>query len=320
MGQKKDSERKIDISVVIPVYGCPGALPDLYKRLKETLKRITDRYEIILVNDACPYHSWDIIKTICEEDKNAIGMNMSRNFGQIKAITAGLDISKGEYVVVMDCDLQDRPESIIELYKKLQEGYDVVFARREGRKDNFITKFLSKCFYRLYGYFTEDTFDSSICNFSISKRKVINAYCYMREQNRAYTMFIRWIGFKQTAIDMPADKRFEGKSSYNFRKKLKIALEIITSQSNRPLILSIKIGFDIALIALCYIIYIICKYLMNGDVLVGWTSLIASIYFIGGMLLCAIGVVGIYVGNIFDETKHRPLYVISEYINREENY
>lgn len=320
MSQERDTERKIDISVVIPVYGCPGALSELHRRLKETLKRITDRYEIILVNDACPYHSWDIVKTICEEDKNVIGVNMSRNFGQIKAITAGLDLSKGTYVVVMDCDLQDRPESIMELYEKLQEGYDVVFARREGRKDNAMTKFLSKCFYKVYGYFTEGRFDSSICNFSISKRKVIDAYCYMREQNRAFAMFIRWVGFKQTAIDMPADERFEGGSSYNFRKKLKMALEIITSQSNKPLIFSIKIGFGITLLALCSIIYIFSKNLIQGDLLVDLEILIASVYLMGGMLLCAIGAVGMYVGYIFNETKHRPLYVISECINGKAEY
>lgn len=320
MCQKKGPERNIEISVVIPVYGCPGALPELYRRLKETLKKITDRYEVIFVNDACPYHSWDIVKSICEKDKHIIGVNMSRNFGQIRAITAGLDLSAGEYVVVMDCDLQDRPEGITELYEKLKEGYDVVFARREGRKDNLITKFLSKCFYKVYGYFTEGIFDSSICNFSISKRKVIDAYCNMREQNRAYTMFIRWLGFEQTAIDMPADGRFEGKSSYNFRKKMKMALEIITSQSNRPLLFSIKIGFHIALLALCYIIYIICRNLFFGDVLMGWTSLMASIYLMGGLLLCAIGVVGIYVGNIFNEAKHRPLYVIAECINGKAEY
>ena len=215
----------------------------------------------------------------------------------------------------MDCDLQDRPESIPELYKKALEGYDVVFARREGRKDSFITKFLSKSFYKVYDYFTDGNFDSSICNFSISKRKVIDAYCMMREQNRAYTMFIRWLGFKQTAIDMSADERYEGKSSYNLRKKIKMAFEIITSQSNKPLLFSIKAGFIIAAFALIYIIYLIARYILVGDIVVGWTTIVASIYLMGGILLSAIGIVGIYVGNIFNEAKNRPLYVIDESIN-----
>lgn len=308
----------MDISVVIPVYGCRAALPELHRRLCESLEQIVDTFEIILVDDCCPQNSWEEIKKLCEKDKRVVGMHMSRNFGQIKAITAGLDKSRGDWIVVMDCDLQDRPESIIELYNKAQEGYDVVFARREGRVDSAITKFLSRSFYKVYDYFTDGTFDSSICNFSISKRKVIDAYCRMREQNRAYTMFIRWLGFNQTAINLKADARYEGESSYNMKKKLKMAFEIITSQSNKPLMISVKAGFAIAVIALIYIIYVIVRALVVGDTLAGWPSLIGSIYLMGGILLCALGVVGIYVGNIFNEAKNRPIYVISECINGEE--
>lgn len=308
----------MDISVVIPVYGCRAALPELHRRLCESLEQIVDTFEIILVDDCCPQNSWEEIKKLCEKDKRVVGMHMSRNFGQIKAITAGLDKSRGDWIVVMDCDLQDRPESIIELYNKAQEGYDVVFAKREGRVDSAITKFLSRSFYKVYDYFTDGTFDSSICNFSISKRKVIDAYCRMREQNRAYTMFIRWLGFNQTAINLKADARYEGESSYNMKKKLKMAFEIITSQSNKPLMISVKAGFAIAVIALIYIIYVIVRALVVGDTLAGWPSLIGSVYLMGGILLCALGVVGIYVGNIFNETKNRPIYVISECINGEE--
>lgn len=308
----------MDISVVIPVYGCRAALPELHRRLCESLEQIVDTFEIILVDDCCPQNSWEEIKKLCEKDKRVVGMHMSRNFGQIKAITAGLDKSRGNWIVVMDCDLQDRPESIIELYNKAQEGYDVVFAKREGRVDSAITKFLSRSFYKVYDYFTDGTFDSSICNFSISKRKVIDAYCRMREQNRAYTMFIRWLGFNQTAINLKADARYDGESSYNMKKKLKMAFEIITSQSNKPLMISVKAGFAIAVIALIYIIYVIVRALVVGDTLAGWPSLIGSVYLMGGILLCALGVVGIYVGNIFNEAKNRPIYVISECINGEE--
>lgn len=307
----------MDISVVIPVYGCRAALPELHRRLCETLEQIVGTFEIILVDDCCPQNSWEEIKKLCEKDKRVVGIKMSRNFGQIKAITAGLDSCKGDWIVVMDCDLQDRPEAIVELYNKAQEGYDVVFAKREGRVDSFITKLLSKSFYKVYDYFTEGTFDSSICNFSISKRKVIDAYCRMREHNRAFTMFIKWLGFQQTAIELKADARFEGKSSYNMRKKTRMAFEIITSQSNKPLIFSVKLGFTIATLALIYIIYILIRALVIGDTTLGWPSLIGSVYLMGGILLCSVGVVGIYVGNIFNETKNRPIYVISECLNGE---
>lgn len=308
----------MDISVVIPVYGCRAAIPELHRRLCNSLQEITDSYEIILVDDCCPQNSWEAIRNICLIDKQVVGIHLSRNFGQIKAITAGLDCSKGDWVVVMDCDLQDRPEAIVELYHKAMEGYDVVFARREDRKDTVLTKFLSRLFYKVYDYFTDGNFDSSICNFSISKRVVIDNYCRMREHNRAYTMFIKWLGFKQTAINLVADERFEGKSSYNFRKKVKMAFEIITSQSNKPLLFSIRCGFVMALISLLYIIYLVVRVLTTGDVTAGWTSTVASIYLIGGVLLAAIGVVGLYIGNIFDEVKNRPLYVIAEQINGED--
>lgn len=308
----------MDISVVIPVYGCRAALPELYKRLCGSLEQIADAFEIILVDDCCPQNSWEVIKELCNKDKRVVGMHMSRNFGQIRAITAGLDKSRGDWVVVMDCDLQDRPESIVELYQKAQEGYDVVFARRQGRKDSAITKFLSKSFYKVYDYFTDGTFDSSICNFSISKRVVIDAYCRMREQNRAFTMFIRWLGFRQIAIDLQADERFEGESSYNLKRKINMAFEIITSQSNKPLLFSVKAGFVIAALALIYILYLILRVIIVGDVLAGWTSTIASIYLMGGLILCAIGILGIYIGNIFNEAKGRPLYLIAECLNGEE--
>ena len=309
----------MDISVVILVYGCRAALPELHRRLCDSLTKITDKFEIILVDDFCPQNSWEEIQKICKQDSRVVGMHMSRNFGQIRAITAGLDKSKGDWVVVMDCDLQDNPEAIVDLYQKAQEGYDVVFARRKGRKDSAVTKFLSKCFYKVYDYFTDGNFDNAICNFCISKRIVIDNYCRMREQNRAYTLFIKWLGFKQTAIDIDADERFEGKSSYNLHRKMKMAFEVITSQSNKPLMFSVKAGFVIALISLLYIIVLVLRKLIIGNISIGWTSMIASIYLVGGILLCAIGVVGIYVGNIFNETKRRPLYIIEQCLNDNDN-
>ena len=308
----------MDISVVIPVYGCKAALPELHRRLTESLSQITNEYEIILVDDNCPQNSWEEIVELCQKDEKVKGFHLSRNFGQIRAITAGLDKSKGDWVVVMDCDLQDRPEAIVELYQKAQEGYDVVFARRTERVDTAVTKILSKTFYKVYDYFTDGAFDSSICNFSISRRKVIGSYCSMREHNRAFTMFIRWLGFKETAIDLKADARFEGTSSYNLKRKLKMAFEIITSQSNKPLFFSVHAGFLIALCSFLYIVYLMLRALVIGDILSGWTTIVASIYLMGGLLLIAIGVVGIYIGNIFEEVKNRPLYVIAEALNEKE--
>lgn len=305
----------MDISVVIPVYGCRAALPELHQRLVNTLEGLVEEFEIILVDDRCPQNSWEVIKNICENDKRTVGVRLARNFGQIKAITAGLEQADGDWVVVMDCDLQDRPEGIAELYKKALEGYDVVFSKRHHRKDSTVTKLLSKGFYKVYNYFTEGNYDSSVNNFSIISRKVINYYLKMGEQNRAFIMFIKWLGFDQTVIELEGDKRYEGDSSYSFRKKIKLAFELILDQSNLPLKASMKLGFLISFISFFYIIYLVIRAVFFNDILLGWTTVVASIYLMGGLILAAIGIVGLYIGNIFDEVKKRPLYVVQEVLN-----
>ena len=307
----------MDFSVVVPVYGCRDALPELHRRLVETLEQMGKSFELIFVDDHDKQNSWEEIFRICQQDKRVRGIKLSRNFGQIRAITAGLDNAKGDWIVVMDCDLQDRPESIPELYRKACEGFDVVFAKRVDRKDSALTKFLSKSFYKVYEYFTDGTYDASLCNFSISRRIVIQNYCKLREHNRGYTMFIKWLGFRQTAIELVGDERFSGSSSYSFSKKMNMAFELITAQSNKPLQLSIRIGFVISLIAFAFLTYTVLRQLLFNDGAAGWTSLIASIYLMGGIILAAIGVVGLYVGNIFTEVKNRPLYVIEEDVNGE---
>ena len=305
----------MEISVVVPVYGCPAAVEPLSDRLVAAISTITEDFEIILVNDADPKNSWAEIEKVCKKESRIKGIELSRNFGQIRAITAGLDYCSGEWVVVMDCDLQDRPEAIPELYRKAQEGYDVVFVKRKDRKDTGTVKFLSKAFYKVFDYFTDGNYDGSICNFSISRKKVIEAYCTMREQNRAYVMFLKWLGFRSVAIEIEGDERFEGKSSYNLRRKLRLASELITAQSNKPLQLSVTIGFISALFSFVFFIVQIIRYLCGAALLTGWTSTIVSIYFIGGLILMAIGIAGIYLGYIFNEVKGRPLYVVRTVLN-----
>lgn len=307
------------MSVVVPVYGCRAALRQLYERVVKSVTQITDDFELILVNDRCPQNSWEVIKEICAEDKRVVGLNLARNFGQIKAITAGLDYCNGDWVVVMDCDLQDRPEEIIRLYNKAVEGgYDVVFAKRKQRKDSPIKKAMSRAFYKVYNYFSDGCYDPDVCNFSISKKKVIDNYCRMREQDRGFVIFMMWLGFKRTCIEVEHDERFEGKSSYSLRKRFKLAFEIILSQSNKPLLFTVRLGALISAASLIAIIYFIVRYFITKQVLTGWTSLIVSIYLIGGLLMVNVGVVGIYVGNIFNESKKRPLYVTDEILNAEE--
>ena len=310
----------MDISVVIPVYGCRAALPVLCERLNDTLSSIVKDYEIILVEDHCPQNSWESIKELCEKNKHIKGIHLSRNFGQANAITAGIDICTGDWVVVMDCDLQDPPEAIVDLYNKAQEGYDVVFAKRVHRKDSAVTLFLSRSFYRVLSYFAEEEIDPSIGNFSISRRTVIENYCRMREQNRAYQMFIQWLGFRQTAIGIECEERYEGKSSYSIQKKIRFAVSVITTHSNKPLKMSIRLGFVLSAVSMIYILVLITQKLMGRYILAGWTSIIAAIFIMGGLILMMLGIVGIYIGNIFNEVKNRPIYVISETLNCGESY
>ena len=307
----------MDISVVIPVYGCRAALTELYRRLVESVSKITNEFEIILVNDNCPQNSWEVIEELCANDKRVKGIELSRNFGQMRAILAGLDYAVGEWIVVMDCDLQDRPEEIVRLYEKAQEGYDVVFARRKERKDNPLKVFLANQFYKVYRFATEGNYDGAVCNFSIVKKNVIGNYCRMREQHRGYVMYIRWLGFRQTIIDVEHDARYEGKSSYSLKKRIDMAIELLTSQSDKILKLFVSFGFVMSISAFLAIIGLII-YHYTAQVAVGWTSLIATNVLIGGIIIVVIGIVGIYVGNIFMQTKDRPLYVIRQMLNEDE--
>jgi len=271
------SNNNIHISIITPVYGCSSSLEKLYARLISTLTQITEDFEIIMVNDASPDNAWE-----------------------------------GEWVVVMDCDLQDQPEEIIKLYNKAQEGYDVVFGRRHQRKDSFFKRLGSKLFYKILDYFTESKIDNSVANFSLISSNVVDQLRKLREQNRLYPLFVNWVGFKRTDIDIAHSKREEGKSSYTFQKLVNLAIDGIVSQSNKPLKLAIKFGFIMSILSLFYAFWLTIRYFIFSIPVQGWTSVMVSIYFIGGLLFANMGILGLYIGKTFDETKNRPLYLIEE--------
>lgn len=302
----------MNISVVIPVYGCKTCLMELCSRLESTLSRIVAEYEIILVNDASPDNAWEIISCLVVKDQRIKGINLSKNFGQHHAITAGLDYTCGEWVVVMDCDLQDQPEEIYKLYNEAIRGYDVVLGRRVERKDSVLKKTGSKLFYSVYDYLTDQQSDATIANFGIYNQKVIDNIKKMREQNRNFPLFVRWLGFKVSEIDIEHAVRAEGISSYNLKKLLNLAIDSIVSQSNKPLRLSIKAGFFLSFVSFVYAIYLISRHFFLGVSVPGWTSVMVSLYFIAGLVLANMGVLGLYLGKIFDETKGRPLYVVKD--------
>ncbi|AFL67647.1 glycosyltransferase family 2 protein [Sulfurospirillum barnesii] len=305
----------IKISVVSPVYGCKESLFELYERLVASLSQISNQFEIIFVNDACPQGSWERIVMLCARDERVKGINLSRNFGQHYAITAGLDHAKGEWVVVMDCDLQDRPEEIIKLYNTARDGYDIVFGRRVERQDSFFKRLGSRAFNKVLEYFTDSKHDNSIANFGIYSQKVVQTINRYREHSRDFLLFAQMVGFKKIEIDIEHASRTYGSSSYNLSKLFKLAIDSIVSHSNKPLRLSIQLGFFIALGSLMYASWLVLRYFFYGTTTEGWTSLMVSMFFMFGLLFAIIGIVGLYIGKIFDEVKRRPLYIIEETIN-----
>lgn len=304
--------KNVHLSVVTPVYGCADSLGKLYSRLVATLSEITKDFEIIMVNDDSPDPAWEIIKELAKSDDRVKGVKLSRNFGQHRAITAGLTYALGDWIVVMDCDLQDQPEEIIKLYNKAQEGFDIVFGKRVQRKDRLLKRISSKIFYCIYDFFTDSDTDETVANFSIISQKVLYAFRDLKEQNRSYALFINLLGFKRINIEVKHALREDGKSTYTFSKLVNLAIDGIVSQSNKPLRLSIKFGFLISFSAFFYAIWLVFRYLVYGITVEGWTSVMVSMYMIAGLLFLNFGFIGLYIGKIFDETKRRPLYIVDE--------
>ena len=304
--------KEAKISIVTPVYNAAMILPELHARLFRSLSQITDNFEIIMVNDASPQNDWEVIKSIANKDDRVKGINLSKNFGQHAAISAGLEYCTGEWIVVMDCDLQDQPEEIIKLYQKSQEGFHVVVGKRMRRKDFFLVKLFSKLFYNLFNYLTEQNLDNRVANFGIYSRKVIDNVKRYKEKDRSFGLLVALVGFSRVEIEVVHAKRAKGASSYNFRKKINLAMDHILSHSNKPLKLAVKIGFLFTTGSIIYGFWLIIAYFVYSNVATGWTSLMVSLFFLTGLIIAVVGMVGLYVGKIYDEVKERPLYIIDE--------
>lgn len=298
------------ISVVIPVYKAEHCLDELYLRLKAALETVSADFELVLVEDCGGDSSWQVIERLAAADPRVRGIQFSRNFGQHYGITAGLDHCHGEWVVVMDCDLQDRPEEIPRLYAKAQEGYDIVLARRGTRQDPLFKRINSWLFYKLFSYLADIDYDGQTGNFRIMSRKVAENFLRMREQLRFFGGLVQWMGFPTASIEVEHAERFAGNTTYTFAKLWKLATESIIAYSDKPLRMSVRFGFLMAFLAFCYGVYILGHALIYGSPIPGWNSLIVSLYFIGGIIIAILGIIGIYLGKTFDESKKRPLYIV----------
>jgi polyisoprenyl-phosphate glycosyltransferase len=302
-------------SIVSPVYKAEAIVHLLVKEIVRSIELITYDYEIILVEDGSPDNSWNEIEKECEANKKVKGIKLSRNFGQHYAITAGIEHARGDWVVVMDCDLQDRPEEIARMYDKCREGFDIVLARRIERKDHFSKRFSSKAFYFVLSYLTGTTQDPRIANFGIYHRKVIASINKLKEPIRYFPTMVKWVGFKKTLIDVEHGERASGSTTYNWSKLFRLAMDIILANSDKPIKLIFKTGFIIALLSFLFGIYIMYNYFIHRITVPGYTSLLVSIWFIGGMVMFVLGLIGLYVGKTFEGVKNRPIYLADKMIN-----
>lgn len=301
----------VHLSVVSPVFNGGDCLAELYRRVRAAAEQITNDFEIVLVDDASRDESWSVIERMAASDGRVRGIRFARNFGQHHAVTAGLEAARGEWIVVLDCDLQDRPEEIPRLYATAtKEGHLCVMGRRMHRQGSALRRFQSWVFYKIFSYLTEIPYDASVSNYSIAARQVVDDVLRMREAVRYYPGFLFWLGYPSKFLDVPHDPRFAGTTSYTFAKLWRHSQSIIFAHSTKPLELCVTLGLVIALLAVTVGLAYLVWALAYGSAVSGWASLIISLYFSTGAIVFTIGIVGLYVGRIFTEVKNRPPYVV----------
>ena len=303
----------IRYSIVVPVYNEELVAKESYKRLKQVMDSTQEEYELIFVNDGSRDKTEEIISEICKQDKNVRLINFSRNFGHQTAITAGMDYSSGQAVVVIDADLQDPPEVILEMIAKWKEGYDVVYGQRLKRKgETFFKKTTAKMFYRILAAMTSVDIPVDTGDFRLIDRKVCDVMSSLTEKNRYVRGLVSWVGFRQTAVTYVRDERFAGETKYPLKKMLKFAMDGITTFSYKPLKISTYIGFLVSALSFVYLIVVLCLRLFTDTTVTGWASTLAVSLMFNGVILMMLGIIGEYIGRIYDETKNRPLYIVRE--------
>ncbi|MFP3591679.1 glycosyltransferase family 2 protein [Chryseobacterium sp. SIMBA_038] len=300
------------ISIISPVYRAEKILPTLVSEIDSVMTKIGEKYEIILVDDRSPDNSWEVMQSLAANNSNLKVFRLSRNFGQHPTIIAGLTKASGDWVVVMDCDMQDQPKEIEKLYSKALEGYDVVLARRELRIDSFFKRLSSKIFYKVFNYLAGIEINNEIANFGIYKRKVVNSVLNINDSIKFFPLFINWVGYKTISVSVEHSSREEGKSSYSMSRLISLAFDVIISFSDKPLKIFVGFGSVISLLAVLVGAYFMVSYFDGSITEPGFSSLILSIWFLSGVIISCIGIVGIYLGKTFNQTKNRPVFIIDE--------
>lgn len=303
-------------SVVVPVYNEEGNIDELYRRLIETLSGLGRTFEIVFIDDGSRDASYAAIERVFGADSRVRALRFSRNFGHHLAITAGLDAARGQAVVLMDSDLEDRPEVIPALFAKLEEGYDVVYGVRTGRTHSLFKRVTSKLFVTLLNRITDGEQQLNTSILRIARRPVIDAVVACREQHRFVLGLFSWVGFRQIGIDVEHGHRFAGATKYSLYKMIKLALTTITASSTLPLKAATFVGTVVSSLAFGYAALLLGKKMFFDTMVEGWTSTIVSSLFLGGVQLICIGILGEYVGRIYGEIQKRPLYVVKARLER----
>jgi polyisoprenyl-phosphate glycosyltransferase len=298
------------LGIVSPVYQAEGCIEELHRRLTAVLHSMQVDYEIILVDDGSPDRSGEKLERIASSDPRVTAVILSRNFGQHAAILAGLSASTANAVVVMDCDLQDRPEDIPLLYAKLSEGFDVAIARRQERQDSWFKRATSRVWFGILNRLTDSPTDPAAGSFSVVTRQVVDQLLNMPNRHSHFLFVLKWLGFRQTYVDVQHNQRFAGQSSYSFWRLVAHAMSGITAHSTRLLHMSIYAGFSFVALAIVQFAYVIFRKLADGIGVEGWASVMAAIWLMGGAILFSLGVIGIYIGRIVEDVKGRPPFVI----------
>lgn len=301
------------LSVIVPVYNEEKNLRELYWKLTKVLINYKIAYEILFVNDGSVDASISIIKALAVESPHVRYMDFSRNFGHQIAVMAGLENCAGDAAVIIDADLQDPPELIIDLLRKYQEGFQVVYAKRKIRKgESFLKKATAKLFYRVLSSITSINIPLDTGDFRIIDRKIIDILKKMPEQHKFLRGQIAWVGFKQTYVEYERNQRYAGETGYTYRKMIRFALDGITAFSDLPLKLATIAGFSVSFIAFTLMLYTFYTRLFTNDYVPGWSSTMISILFIGGIQLVGIGVIGEYLSRMSANVRNRPLFVVNE--------
>lgn len=304
---------KIKYSIVVPLYNEEEVINESYKRIKAVMDETKEAYEIIFINDGSRDQTESLAKEICSKDSNIKLINFSRNFGHQPAITAGMRESNGDAIIIIDADLQDPPTVMLEMIEKWKEGFDVVYGKRIKRTgENLFKKLTAKIYYRLLTRITDVKIPVDVGDFRLIDRSVCDALNALPERNRYVRGLVSWVGFKQTFVEFEREERFLGETKYPLRKMIKLAVDGITGFSNKPLKLASTFGYIVSGLGFMYLIVILFQKIFTDTTIQGWTSIIGLLLILNGVTLIMLGVLGEYIGRIYDEMKARPVYIIKE--------